>query len=93
MQIVIDIPEEIRNDILADGVLYVDYVPVLRDAIKNCTPLPKGHGRLIDADKFQKDYCDANCGNRQCVDAMDKCMFIGELVIAPTIIEADKERE
>jgi hypothetical protein len=28
---------------------------MVQDAIMSGTPLPKGHGRLIDADKFLKD--------------------------------------
>ena len=52
--------------------------------------LPKGHGRLIDADKLHMDYCNDNCGERKCIDAMDRCVFIGAVLNAPTIIEADK---
>lgn len=65
---------------------------VLMKAVEHGTPLPKGHGRLIDADAFQKTYCKENCGDRPCVDAMDRCIFIGELLLAPTIIDADKEQ-
>ena len=35
MKLIIDIPEEVRNDVLTDGVLYCDYDSILRDAIKN----------------------------------------------------------
>lgn len=51
------------------------------------TPLPKGHGRLIDADKLRMDYCNDNCGERKCVDAMDRCVFIDAVLDASTIIE------
>lgn len=58
MQIVIDIPKEIVEWINK----YSDYIKIFNDgkmgvvvdAIKNGTPLPKGHGRLIDADAFAK---------------------------------------
>ncbi len=52
MKIIIDIPEEwfcrLQNEwgwALAENV---------REAIKNGTPLPKGHGRLIDADEYSR---------------------------------------
>lgn len=45
------------------------------------TPLPKGHGRLIDADKLKEDvgYTGYNYDFQNCLDD------------APTIIEADQE--
>lgn len=49
------------------------------DAIANGTPLPKGHGRLIDADALPLNAIDdANYGSNY-------------IRIAPTIIKADKE--
>jgi hypothetical protein len=78
MQIVIDIPEE--DYILARK---NDYSAVYKgahiaEAIKNGTPLPKGHGRLIDVSEyFKKEFGDAR-------EFLDK---------ATTIIEADKESE
>ena len=99
MRIVIDIPEDDYKSI-KDMQYYIsgrrsgrqiEYNII--NAILNGTPLPKGHGRLIDADKLQKSYCDDNCGVRKCVDAMDRCVFIGSVLEAPTIIEADKESE
>ena len=48
MQIVIDIPEEDYNFVkkhVADGI-----TNPLKVRIANGTPLPNGHGRLIDAD-------------------------------------------
>jgi hypothetical protein len=53
------------------------------NAIKNGTPLPKGHGRLIDADALM-EYCRNNINKT--VDCNDIARF-------PTIIEADKESE
>ena len=58
MQIVIDIPKDIIYDIkesyMGEDVLYC--------GVKYGTPLPKGHGRLIDADKFIEDGCQEFCG-------------------------------
>ena len=48
MRIVIDIPEEIYKHIQEE-----QWLPnrlLIEKAIANGTPLPKGHGRLIDAD-------------------------------------------
>ena len=56
----------------------------IADAIKNGTPLPKGHGRLIDckrvAEVFRRNVA-WYAGLKQLFE------------IAPTIIEADKESE
>jgi hypothetical protein len=54
------------------------------DAIRNGTPLPKGHGRLIDADAFE----------RRCMfdsDIEDMQDVIYALRDYKPIIEADKE--
>lgn len=47
MQMVVDIPEEIVRTIRENNVGNFVY-----QAIKNGTPLPKGHGRLGDLDKI-----------------------------------------
>lgn len=85
MQIVIDIPEKIYNDIRTKnehGIIF--------NAVKNGTPLPKGHGRLIDADKLnrKKKYCFKTESG-----AFPKSEWFiksDDLFSAPTIIEADK---
>lgn len=51
MQIVIDIPEPVIKFINKIGICRAEHVRRLEKAIKNGTPLPKGHGRLIDGDK------------------------------------------
>ena len=57
MQIVIDIPDRIyygaKNSITVNG---SEASQILIDAVKNSTPLPKGHGRLIDADALLKKH-------------------------------------
>lgn len=77
MQIVIDISEELYQmcrSCLGDA-------DCIESAIANGTPLPKGHGRLIDADKLPLYKINvANFGSNY-------------IRIAPTIIEADKESE
>lgn len=53
MKIVIDIPET-AYEYFAQGMRYTDDVEMAIIAIVDGTPLPKGHGRLIDADKCVK---------------------------------------
>ena len=87
MQVVIDIPKE-KYD------LCKKWKPSerseLQEAVAKGTPLPKGHGRLIDADDVKNHYPLEIDGlelrsNNQCLHtAMDE---------APTIIEADKEEQ
>ena len=48
MKIVIDIPKEMYENALNDRLCGSEIVV---NAIKNGTPLPKGHGRLIDANE------------------------------------------
>lgn len=85
MKLVIDIPEKIysyvntqwrdipKNDSPAN---------IMCNAIIDGTPLPKGHGRLIDADALEKKMCEAIQESSAVSVTLD--MF------APTIIEADK---
>ena len=95
MQIVIDIPEETYEYWKEHKHEYV-----LAEAIANGTPLPKGHGDLIDRDELQNV-----CANNQ-VDIMndgDKNTLIivdtddnawHDLLsekYAPTVIPADNE--
>lgn len=88
MQIVIDIPEEIYNHTqeYKVGGFNQENDTKLFMAIKNGTPLPKGHGRLIDADEIQFENTEFETYGDYCVafDAIDD---------APAIIEADTERE
>ena len=81
MQIVIDIPEEEYKDVKKTGGCYYDF----GKAIYYGTPLPKGHGRLIDADELLKE--------KRCFEDFDGDIFniIHEetVINAPTIIEAD----
>lgn len=55
MQIIIDIDDDIAQGII-DGQndeprnIVRTFQATIADAIQNSTPLPKGHGRLIDAD-------------------------------------------
>ena len=77
MRLIIKIPDEIRKGIY-DGVYCGISDKKVYDAIKNGTPLPKGHGRLIDADDFFETFSE--------LDNEPYNNF-------PAVIEADKEAE
>ena len=83
MKVVIDIPKEEYNKIIKD--------PWLKSGvykyIKNGTSLPKGHGRLIDADAITKDL---NTFQDAFVMNTDGTYRMAISCKAPTIIEADK---
>ena len=76
MQIVIDIPEETyrRCCVIAD----LDGSPILK-AIKNGTPLPKGHGELIDKNEITA-FGELECNGHN-VESLNEFT---------TIIEADE---
>lgn len=80
MKIIIDIPKDVYKETLRTEIWNEDEKRAIRFAIRNCTILPKGHGRLIDADAliFNADYWEP---------------YISKLDFdnAPTIIEADNE--
>ena len=72
MQIVIEIPEEIKDFISGKNIVSddtaCDYLYELRKSVNNGIVFPKGHGRLIDADAFVKEktrqFCE-NCDRRR----------------------------
>ena len=93
MKIVIDIPKEIyenaQNDLLC-------CLPILTEAIKNGTPLPEHHGRLIDADAIKYrlncmngDICVSNAPS--CAECLERAVTKAEIDEIPTIIPATKE--
>ena len=83
MKIVIDIPEEDieyikENEDLCDVKLQHNLIY----AVIGGTPLPKGHGRLIDENNLWfEDIDDISCVTQRNVEN------------APTIIESDKARK
>ena len=58
MQIVIDIPDDVYIDVLeVNGSYGFDFIRAIKDGMI----LPKGHGRLIDADETLKRHCNEMC--------------------------------
>ena len=85
MQIVIDIPEDVYEEIKSndwDNLAVEGFCA----AVKNGTLLPKGHGRLIDADAMLEDV------KNYCIDPDAHDWTIFDFINnADTIIEADRE--
>ena len=85
MQIVIEIPEDIYNEwcnmILPSNKVVASTHVIIKDGI----PLPKGHGRLIDANELNYTYVEELelKGQMHCV------VRSLEIKEAPTILEAD----
>lgn len=92
MQIVIDIPERVYEDFTkTHGIGYVtkDTIRTMENALVDGIQLPKGHGRLIDADKLLKEAridIWTDYGFESKISSID-------VESAPTIIEADKGSE
>ena len=100
MEIVIKVPEKIYKSIrdneycgIIDSEMY--------NAIANGIPLPKGHGRLIDADKFKKYLQESMADNAQLFKTQ-KYKALAEMVTkgickdideAHVVVEADKEEQ
>lgn len=81
MKLVIDIPDEDYNVILANADFYKEQhwgAAEVWDAIVGGIPLPKGHGDLID---------------RNTITVEEDVYFQNYIIHAPTIIEADRGKE
>ena len=87
MQIVIKIDEELYKAITTGNIDYYDALNGLK-AIASGTPLPKNHGRLIDADKFQMFSFNKVFDNRLSEGGLATINMY--LDLQPTIIEEVK---
>ena len=83
MQIVIDIPEDVKAVIDRKGTNEI-VAETLWQAVKNGKSLPKGHGRLIDADDIKSYFSDREGGDFTAFHFYDAVEDVS------TIIEADK---
>ena len=85
IELVIKIHEGLKSDFESEQWTALSCME-MKDALEKATPLPKGHGRLIDADKLHHCECKGNFSECDtCLDD-DLCNLVNE---APTIIEAD----
>ena len=98
MQIVINIDDDLYKSIIGHRCKikyqqFCDYED-LKNAIEDGTPLPRGHGKLIDADALEKKMCD-----REEELGDDRALWESSAVsvalnmFASTIIEADRSEK
>jgi hypothetical protein len=91
MKIVIDIPEKAYE---AFKEWHKNKVATVEQSIiANGTPLPKGHGRLKDADYIKLFSIDHDSWNGVEYEGVIKVVPVIAIDNASTIIEADKEAE
>ena len=92
-KIIVDIDDDFYHQTLKHKRLCFEYMGTkeLVDAIANGTPLPKGHGRLIDASKLKQDIFDDNSWQYS-GDSPNEGYSLRQIKNADTIIEADTER-
>ena len=92
MKLVIEIDENIYNALQTKEYEHYSisniyrFINAIWNVIKHGTPLPKGHGDLVDVNTinlYEEDF----------YDGADYVRAINAITNAPTIIEADKERE
>lgn len=89
IELVIKIPEEMYAEVIDENGIDTMLIPY-KDIVLNGTPLPKGHGRLIDADDLMKRVYriddSLSLSSRDVINEED-------IDDAPTIIEANKGSE
>ncbi len=89
MKLIIEIPEGMLDELNTCKFPIQDAYR-LCDIIENGTPLPKNHGRLIDADAILlNDTWTIEKYDKQLITVV----YAEDIDAAPTIIEADKETE
>ena len=88
MQTVIDITDDIYAELTKTGEneINLGVLLALRKAVRQGTPLPKGHGRILD----EKDILDTKNNDGGWYDLVDMPEYIAGV---KAIIEADKEQE
>lgn len=91
IELVIKINEKIyeaRKNWVANPKMIVDE---LDEAVANGTPLPKGHGDLIDVGQCDRKLFYQQCGGADSLITVKSAFDM--LMSLPKIIEADKESE
>lgn len=89
MKIVIEIDKDRYEDTKRIASVQMNYrTPTIEQIVANGTPLPKGHGRLIDAEELKKIIRENDVLNMTGFNVR-----LCDINNTPTIIEADKESE
>lgn len=93
IELVIKIPKEVKNR-LCFGVTYAKDIQTVCEALHNGTPLPKGHGELVDRndinERYDSIYNDAiNCSNqpsdKYLLDKLSMCLDTALPIIAADV--------
>ena len=86
MRLVIDIPENVKVAISSVGLLRLsdEMIKVVDTAIQRSIPLPKEHGRLIDADEL---YLDLQTDEKMRLGNENLRWVEYRIDYAPTIVE------
>ena len=88
IELVIKIPQETYAHLLNGGNIGASLM--IENALKEGTPLPKGHGRLIDVNELLDDIgLEDNDYNRDC--NMGEIITLENIDRIPTIVETDEE--
>jgi len=85
IELVIKLEEEIYNRIM-NGWMPLHKAVNLMENVQKGTPLPKGHGRLIDADAFISKMEDASTRQKYKELLIDDCLTVDDVFQA--IIES-----
>lgn len=93
IELVIKIPEEIRLALINNIQLSTDQQSICdvytKQAIINGTPLPKGHGDLVDVGQCNRRLFYKQCGGTDALITVKNAFDM--LMALPKIIYADKE--
>ena len=88
IEVVIKIDEATYKHFMTNEYSRIDVIAI-HNALNYSTPLPKGHGRLVDADEL---YLDIQTDEEMRLGE-ENLLWVRERIydVAPTIIERDKE--
>lgn len=95
MQIVIDMPKDVYEEIMAHNRELRESGKssyYLEGLIQKGTPLPEGHGKIVDIDKLIDSKCN-ECGHLRGVSCTIPCYEVRRMLDAQTLIGADIESE
>ena len=84
IELLIKIPEGLKNDFESEQWTALSCIE-MKNALEKATPLPKGHGRIVDIGPYEGKVI----ATRKYF-GVDKLVEVAEL---DTIIEADKEHK
>lgn len=86
MKLIIDIPEDLYRFILQHGIKDTHEID---EVIANGTPLPKGHGRLVDENSVIAQLV----WREHLLADNVKCGEVTKIFDSAVVIEADKEND